>query len=107
MRKYVEVALCQFRVARLAELRTTFVREPDLLTFARIPSRVPTRALPPRVSALDPYSCAVPSALRKIDVSELFAVPIVTAFENFPASDTFTRTVPAPRSPRIEIPLVE
>jgi hypothetical protein len=107
VRKYVEVALCQVRVARLAELLTTFVREPDLLTFARIPSRVPTRALPPRISALDPYNCAEPSALRKIDVRELFAVPIVTAFENFPSIVTFTRTLPAPRSPKIEIPLAE
>jgi hypothetical protein len=54
VRKYVDVELCQFRLARFAELRTTLVSEPVLLTFARIPSRMPTRALPPRVSVLDP-----------------------------------------------------
>ena len=106
-RKYVAVALCQVRVARLAELRTTLVNAPLLFTFARIPSRTPTSFLPLRLSLLDPYICALPSGFRIIDVSALFAVPIVLAVENFPLSVAEIRTVPAPRSPRIEIPLVE
>ena len=47
------------------------------------------------------------NAIKKIDVKELLAVPIVTAFENSPVNVTLTRTLPAPRSPKIEIPLAE
>ena len=80
---------------------------PDLLTFAKIPSRNPTSFLPPRVSLLAPYICALPSLLRIIDVKELLAVPMVLAVENFPLSVAVMSTVPAPRSPMIEIPLLE
>ena len=40
-------------------------------------------------------------------MNALFAVPIVLAVVNFPVSVELIRTVPAPRSPIIEIPLLE
>ena len=45
--------------------------------------------------------------LRIIDENEVLAVPITLAVENFPFSVEEMTTVPAPRSPIIEIPLLE
>ena len=54
IRKIVDVALTHDRVALLAELRTTLVSAPLLLTLAKMPSRRPATFLPPRVSLLAP-----------------------------------------------------
>ena len=57
------------------ELLTTVATDPDFATFIKIPSRLPTRFLPPSFSELAPKRLDEPSVFLTTVLITVFEVP--------------------------------
>ena len=104
VRVNVESAASHDRCALIAELRTTLVIAPVLLTLTKIPSWVPASFLPPNVSELSPKRLTEPSGLRTTAFSALLLVPIKRGFANTPVGVAEIRNGRSARTPTSEIP---
>jgi len=100
----VESAASHDRCALIAELRTTLVIAPALLTFTKIPSLAPATFFPPKVSELSPKRFTEPSGLRTTAFSALLLVPIKRGFANTPVGVAERRKGRSARTPTSEIP---